>query len=411
MHKNGDHALRSLSIGILIATHLVASLKADDWHRWRGPNLNGVSAETAWLDTWPDQGPSIIWKTMVGTGFSSTSVARGRLYTMGNEDNTETVYCLDAVTGKELWTHSYACALDDRFFAGGPTSTPTVDAGSVYTLSRQGHLICFEAASGEVLWSKNIQTETGVRIPGWGFAGSPLVHENLLLLNVGEAGTAVEKTTGKLIWTSADRDAGYATPVPLRQDGRWAAVIASGTAYLAVDIKTGKQLWRHRWLTRFGCNAADPIVDDDYVFLSSGYNRGVALLKMARDRPSVIWAHKELQNQLNSSVLIDVFLYGIDGNAGSKTRLKCLEWLTGEVRWTQDGIGCGSLMAADGKLIVLSERGELIIARASPKGFVALARAQVVSGRCWTVPVLAQGRIYCRSADGELVCVDVRSSN
>ena len=151
MHEKVDDARRSLALGILIVITLVDSLKADDWHRWRGPTLNGVSAETAWLDEWPDEGPPISWKAMVGTGFSSTSVARGRLYTMGNEDNTETVYCLDAATGKELWTHSYPCALDDRFFEGGPTSTPTVDAGAVYTLSRQGDLICLDTLNESFL--------------------------------------------------------------------------------------------------------------------------------------------------------------------------------------------------------------------------------------------------------------------
>ena len=193
------------------------SARGADWFRWRGPNLDGISNETGWAANWPKDGPPVVWKASVGTGFSSMTVAGGRLYTMGNEDSVETVYCLDAATGAEIWTHSYECPLDDRFFEGGPTATPTADSGAVYTISRQGDLFCFDAQNGKVRWSKNIQRETGVRIPGWGFSASPLVHGDLLLLNAGDAGTALNKTTGKVVWTSGDGEAGYTTPLPVRR--------------------------------------------------------------------------------------------------------------------------------------------------------------------------------------------------
>ena len=381
---------------------------AGDWYRWRGPQLNGISRETDWIETWPADGPPVVWNVSVETGFSSVVVADGRLFTMGNEDNTDTVFCLDALTGKELWSHSYECPLGDRFFEGGPTSTPTVDAQLVYTLSRQGELFCFECTTGNVRWSKNIATAANVRIPGWGFSGAPLVSGDLLLLNVGEAGTAVEKTTGEIVWTSADREAGYATPVPFRRDGRWYAMIASRKHFIAVDIETGKEQWRHRWLTRYGCNAADAIVADDFIFLSSGYNRGAAVLKIADDKPSVIWANKEMQNQMSTCILLAGYLYGIDGNTNSEKFLKCVDLQSGEVQWSRKGIGLGALTAANGKLIILNENGELIIGRASPEAFDVSARAQVLDGKCWTVPVLSNGRIYCRNAGGDLVCVDVR---
>jgi len=399
--------MKRFCTAVLVFVLLVSPLAGEDWPCWRGPQHNGISKETGWLDQWPEKGPTIAWKASVGTGFSSVTVSGGRLYTMGNEDNTDTVYCLDAATGKQLWTHSYRCALDAKLFEGGPTSTPTVDGDGVYTLSRQGDLFCFDAATGKIRWSKNVAEEAGVRVPGWGFASSPLVQGDLLVLNVGEAGTAIEKRTGKLVWTSADRDAGYNTPVPVRRGDKLILILASGKFYHAVELATGKELWRHRWLVRFGCNAADPIVSGDRVFISSGYNRGAALLNI--DEPTVVWENKDMQNQLNSSVLIDGHLYGVDGNThGSAASLKCMELASGKVRWAHKWKGMGSLMAAGGKLIVLSEQGELIIAKASPKAFEPSARAKVLIGKCWTVPVLAQGRIYCRNADGNLVCVDVR---
>jgi outer membrane protein assembly factor BamB len=144
------------------------------------------------------------------------------------------------------------------------------------------------------------------------------------------------------------------------------------------------------------------------VFLSSGYNKGCGLFKTSDGQPTAVWQNKNLRNQINSSVLVDGFLYGIDGDTASRTRLRCVDLKTGATRWEEESVGCGSLTAAAGRLIILSDRGELVIAKASPERFQAIARAKVLEGKCWTVPVLANGRIYCRNADGELVCLDVR---
>jgi outer membrane protein assembly factor BamB len=388
---------------------LPALASADDWPRWRGPNHNGISAETRWLDSWPKGGPTVAWRSAVGTGFASVAVSRGRLYTLGNTDNADTVYCLDAATGQPLWKHAYEAPRDPHLFEGGPTATPAVDGDRVYTLSRRGDLFCLHAATGAVAWSKNVVQETNQRVPGWGLAGSPLVHGDLLLLNLGDAGAAFDKATGKLLWSSAVKDAGYSSPVPFRRGGEWFGVFSSEDAYVAVNLRTGKELWRMHWVTRFGLNATDPIVVGEQVFLSSGYNKGSALLAMVEGEPKVVWQNKSLRNQLNSSVLLDGFLYGIDGDTSGRTRLRCVELKTGAVRWETEGLGCGSLTAAGGKLIVLSERGELVVAPASPEKFQPSARTKVLDGKCWTVPVLANGRIYCRNADGDLVCVDVRA--
>lgn len=383
-------------------------LAAEDWPRWRGPNGNGISTETDLRIDWPTDGPPILWKAKVDTGFSSIVVSAGRGFTIGNRENTDTVYCLNADTGDELWRHSYEAPLNDKFFEGGPTSTPTVDGNVVFTLSQTGKLFCFDVASGEVRWSKNIAEEASVRVPGWGFGGSPVVHGDMLLLAVGETGTAVDKRTGDLLWASADKDAGYATPLLFQRDDKWFALIASGTYYHAVDVATGEEQWRYRWLTRFGCNAADPILSGDTVFISSGYNRGSALLRLAAAEPETVWKNKDYQNQFSSSILLDGYLYGIDGDTTGKRQLKCVEFSTGDIQWSEDGFGSGALIAVGSRLIVLSETGKLVLADAAPSEFKQLANASVLTGKCWTAPTLANGRVYCRSADGDVVCVDLR---
>ncbi len=385
-----------------------STLQAADWFRWRGPDFNGVSKEKGWLATWPAEGPKQLWKANVGIGFSSVSVSNGRVYTMGNANEQDSVFCFDAETGKEIWKHSYPCPLDPKFYDGGSSVTPTVDGDRVFTLSRKGDLFCLDAKTGKVVWSKNLPQELGVEIPTWGFAGSPFVEKNVLLLNIGSHGTALDKTTGKVIWTSDKTPSGYSTAVPADFAGQRSAVFAGAKSIFAVAIKDGKKLWEHEWKTSYDVNAADPIIVGDKVFISSGYDHGCALLQIKDGKATVLWENKNMRNQLNSSVLLNGFLYGFDGNTGPKADLKCLEFETGKVKWTQAKLGAGALMAADGKLIIQTDPGELIIAEATPESFKPISRAQVLGGKNWTTPVLANGKIYCRNSKGDLVCLDVK---
>lgn len=399
-----------LLLSSLLFSQLVfyTELHADDWPRWRGPNRDGVSTETDWSHDWPESGPKVLWHASVGTGFSSIAVSQRRLVTLGNRENIDSIWCFDADTGKEIWSHEYDSPLDDRFFEGGPTSTPTIDDDKVYSLGRQGDLFCLEADSGKIVWSKNVVEETKSSIPGWGFSSSPVVIGDLLILGVGEFGTALNKTTGDIVWSSGKGEAGYMTPYPVTINGQAKLLVASGRAYHLVDLTSGAMMWKHRWLTTYGCNAADPIVDGEHLFISAGYNRGSSLLQFDGQSAKQLWNNKEMQNQLNSSVKIGAHLYGFSGNDTGEVKLQCMDFMSGKIQWQSPALELGSLTSGGDRLIALTGDGQLMIAKAHPAQFEVLAQANVLSGKCWTTPVLANGRLYCRSANGELVCLDLR---
>ena len=400
---------RFLRIFATIAAAAASSaLQASDWPNWRGPNHNGISTETGWKANWPADGPRQLWKSSVGTGFSSIAVSQGRLYTMGNRENSDSLYCLDAETGKMIWKQSYTCPLDADMFEGGPTATPTVDGDRVYTFSRNGLVFCFDAEDGKICWTKNLPAATAAEPPTWGFASSPLIQGAALFLNVGASGIALDKMSGNIIWRSGGGAPGYATAVPCELGGKPALVMLVRGQVLAVAPNSGHALWRFPWETEYDINTTDPIINGDTVFVSSGYEHGAALLRIQSARPDVVWQNTNMRNVINSSVLLDGFIYGVDGQAGHSATLKCVELKTGEVKWDFKGLGSGALMAADNRLIVMSDQGELVVAPASAQAFQPISQAQVLGGKCWTTPVLANGRIYCRNARGDLVCLDVK---
>ena len=373
-----------------------------DWYRWRGPDLNGISKETGWNAQWPAEGPKQLWKASVGTGFSSFSVSDGRVYTMGNANSTDSAFCLDAHTGKVLWQHSYPCPLDPKNFEGGPCATPTVADGRVYIFSRKGDLFCLDAAKGSVLWSKNLNRELGLEIPTWGCASSVLVEGNLVVVNMGSAGASLDPASGKVVWASDKSPGAYATPVPLTIGGDRCLAILSRQSLVAVKAAGGQAVWSYPWKTEYDVNSADPVVGGDQVFISGGYNHGGAVLKLSGQAPEKVWENKNMRNHFNTCVLWQGYLYGPDDSG-----LRCLAFDTGDLKWTYGQFGKGSLMIADGKLVALSEKGELIIAEPAPAEFKPISRAKILTGKCWTTPVLSNGQIYCRNAVGDVVCVDV----
>ncbi len=376
---------------------------AADWPIWRGPNHDGISTEKL-----AGTGVKKLWNEKIGIGFASFTVADGLVYTTGHANGKDTVFCFDAVSGKPIWKHDYSADLGDKYYEGGTSATPTIENGRAYHLSRWGDVFCFDATTGKVIWQKNIQEETGADIPDWGYAGSPLIHGGTIILNVGKAGTALDKATGKTVWTSDKASSGYCTPYPITVNGKAQVILSSSRAYKGVDPANGTVLWEHTWSTSYGVNAADPILDGTRLFISSGYNKGCAVLDLTSAEPTEVWRSRVMKNQFNSSVLIEGHLYGSDGDESKSSSLKCIDFATGSEKWSEASTGFCSLMAADGKLIIMTAKGELIIARANPARFEPLSRTPVLSGRCWSAPVLANGRIYVRNAAGDMTCLAVQ---
>jgi len=384
---------------LLICGSLVAVTSGADWPQFRGPNRDGISMETGWLRTGAVM--RVAWEASVGVGYSAVAIRSGRLYTMGNLEDKDVVSCLDAATGGIIWEYSYPCKAGSY---PGPRGTPLVDGDSVYTVGREGVLSCLDAAKGGVRWQCALGKEINLKVPGWGLSGSPLGVGNLVIVNAGARGVAVEKASGKVKWASGGEGSGYASPVYFKQGGTEAVILFAAKAAVAVDPVTGRELWSLPWTTSYDVNAADPLVMGDKVLISSGYGHGSALLRVTAAGYKVEWENKNLASQFSSPVAVGSVFYGISGNVG-KGELCCIDQATGGVKWSHKETGFGSLMLADGKLIILSEKGTLSIAEASPAAYHELWSQKVLDGVCWTMPTLCNGLIYCRNDKGRLVCL------
>jgi outer membrane protein assembly factor BamB len=391
---------------IVAAAFLASNLRAEDWPQWRGPNRNGISSEEV-RAAWPAEGPGVLWRASVGTGFSSISVSRGRAYTMGNTNNEDTVWCFDAKTGEQIWHYSYAAPLGPQWYEGGPGSTPAVDGNRVVTISKWGNVFCFDAAKGTVLWQRDLRRD-GIKTNRWGFAGSPLIWGNAVILNAGSAGMALDRDTGRIIWCNGTNAAGYASPTRFETGGTEAVLIFAAKHLVALEAQNGRELWRQFWETGWDTNNTDPLVWHERIFVSS-FTRGCGLLSLQNGKPEILYTNNIMHSHLSPGVVLGDCLYAFNGEAKQETDFRCLYLPVGEVKWVSKDPAFGSMILADGKLILLSEKGELLLAEASPAEFKPLARAKVLSGVCWTPPALADGQLYIRNARGELRCLELEA--
>jgi outer membrane protein assembly factor BamB len=378
-----------------------------DWPHWRGPDWNGITAETV-PSTWPD-GPKVLWRASVGTGFSSISISRGRAYTMGNTNEQETVWCLNALTGAPVWHHTYKARLDPQWYEGGPNSTATVDENRVYTLSKWGNIFCLDAGTGRVVWERDLGRE-GVRSNRWGFAGSPRVYGKLLLLNAGTTGMALDRETGRTVWSTGTNVTGYASPVLYRDKGEDRLLIFGAKNLVCLRPGDGREFWRYPFETGYDVNNTDPMLCGGKVFITS-YSRGCALLDVSAGSPEPVYTNRNLSVHLGPGILLGEHLYSFNGEAHANTDFRCLHVPTGYVNWTRKDLRFGCLICAAGKLLILLEKGELLVAEPSPAELKVLARAQILEGVCWTPPTLANGLFYARTAKGAVVCLDFRPTS
>lgn len=387
-----------------------------DWPQFRGPNRDGISAETGWTKDWPKEGLERLWKAKVGTGYSGIVVAGDRAYTMGRKRNKDAVYCLSTETGKVLWDYVYKAEMFDTNHDGGPASTPTVDGERVYTLSREGQLHCFNAVDGELIWEIEAAELLSLKSHVFGFVTSPLIDGDQLILDLGIV-LSLSKETTEAIWNSEPYPPSYGSPVPFELDGQPLLISFNEYGPVVLNRNTGAEIQKTRWETWSGVNAVTPVLSGNRFFISSGYGTGGAVFEVqppsVAEVPSatqqstnelkLVWRNKNMSNHFSTSVLWEGYLYGFD-----EATFKCLDFDTGEEQWLMEGFGKGSVSLADGHLLLLSERGELILARPTPEGFDGLALDHVLGGQSWTPPILSHGRIYCRNSKGDIVCLDVR---
>lgn len=380
-----------------------------DWPNWRGPDYNGISKETIPAKL-PDTLP-VKWKAAVGIGFSTVSVVGEQVLTMGNrkigEVETDTIWCLDATTGGVLWEHSYPCALDPRYYEGGPGGTPTIHEGSVYTLSKKGHAFCLNLETGKVIWSRDLIKDHGVELPEWSFSGSVFVDGDRLLLNVGRGGLALDKATGKTLWIPSTETSGYATVVPYPAGGPKASrLLFSAKGLIAFDPATGQAASEHPLRTSRDVNAADPIVIGKRIVISSA--SGAAMIEPREDGSGVevIWEQRDMKWYFNPGVLLGNHLYSLHGTTHKPTELMCADARNGEIKWTMPGFGSGGVIAA-GNTVIVFDNGTLTLFDADPAAYRPRHSQKILEGKCWTSPVLANGRLYCRNAVGDLACVEV----
>jgi outer membrane protein assembly factor BamB len=388
--------------------------RADDWAQWRGPNRNGVSAETGWLAKWPaDKPPKVAWRANVGKGHSAVSVANGRAYTMGWDGQRDGIFCFDTATGRLLWKQSYPCA--DIVQWSGPRATPTVDGDTVYTLGQHGQLLAWNALTGQSLWTLQLPESYQPDVD-YGFAWSPLVQNDLLLLAAGKRGLALHKRDGTFAWGNDGQHGACASPVPYLHAGqRGVALITTepgrdSVTLVGVDPQTGRELWRHGpWREKWGAACVDLLIADGKIFITTSEQYPRCARYSLRDgKLTEDWSNKSLNIYTGGCVLLNNHIYAVNRTG----ILKCLDWNTGAEKWAQRGFGGhGTLIAADGKLLVQSSQtGELIVVEATPHAYRELRRAKLFSGKpdTFTAPVLANGRLYCRSYEGEIVCLDLR---
>jgi outer membrane protein assembly factor BamB len=392
------------------------SLAPAEWPQWRGPGRDGVTLETGLLPAWPPEGPRVVWRAPVGQGLSSVAVAGGRAYTLGKEGPEEVVYCWDAADGRPFWRFGYPCALVlDAAHGIGPRATPSADEGRLYCVGIAGALHCLDAGDGRLVWRHDLAGEfggvTGWRPSYWGYCGSPLVDGDLVVTMTGGGDGAVaafDKRNGGLVWKSLDDPMSYSSPVALSPGGVRQFVFFTGRGLVGLAPGDGSALWRFPWETKDNCNIATPVGAGSYVFLSSGYDRGCRLVEVTRGtggdwRAEAVYAHKGMRNHFSSCVLYGECLYGFDN-----ATLVCMEFRTGAVRWRRGGFGKGSLLAADGHLVILGENGRLALAEATPAGYREQASVQVSDNRCWAAPALAGGRLYVRD-DEQVTCLDLKN--
>jgi len=396
---------------VTVTALMAANLQAEAWPQRRGPMQDGVSDSKMNVKAWGNSGPEVLWRANVGTGVSSMVIADGMVFSFGNESDMDKVMALDAKTGKVVWDFTYDCPLDPRQFTGGTAGSPTYDDGMLYTLSHKGDLYAFNAKDGKVAWKKNLVDDLDGTRPRWGYAQSPVVVGDKLIVIPGGKGAgvvALDKKSGDKKWAKGSDEAGYATP--LVYDGGKKLAVFNAAGLVGMDPSDGTELYSEKWKTDYDVNAATPIVEDGKIFISSGYGTGSGLFDISGSGAKKVWENKDFQTQMTNAVLLDGVLYGFSMRHVAKPKersFRAVDFKTGEVLWETTDPNMGALIVVDGKLVIQADGGELIIAEPNRDEFKEITRYQLLGGKNWVTPAVADGVLYLRNNAGKVVAVKI----
>jgi outer membrane protein assembly factor BamB len=412
----------------VITTTLLVSFQssAADWPQYRGPDHNGISQEK--IGKWPEAGAKRVWKTPLNAGFSSIAVGDGVAATLVLREKDgvqrEFVVALDANTGKEIWAAPLTIAkYNDGGDSGtpnnkggdGPRSTPSIDGGRVYALDGKAVLSCFDAKTGKEVFTKDVIAEHKGKVTSWQNAASPVVDGDLIFMVCGGADESllgIDKNTGKTVWKGESDAMTHATPTVGTILGQKQVIFFTQKGLVSCEPKTGKVLWRHPFKYSVS-TAASPVICGDIVYCSAGYGVGAGAAKITKDganwKAEEIWrvTGNKIANHWSTPVYKDGYLYGMfqfkEYGVGP---FKCVEVQTGREVWSQPNFGPGNVTLVGDKLLALSDAGELVLINPAPEKYSELGRFEAVSGKCWSTPSIADGRVYVRSVK-EGACYEV----
>ena len=400
--------------------------ESNDWGRFRGPNCDGKCTETGLLQQWPEGGPELLWKLEgLGTGYSSVSIVDGKILTTGDlerdDDESQYIMAFDLNTRKPLWETRIGPPHSD-----GSRCTPTVDGELTYAIGTSGDLVCVETETGKVVWKKNFEKDFGGKMmSGWKFSESPLVDGDKLVCTPGgkdETMLALNKKTGETIWKCAipsfgkeGKDgAGYSSIVISEACGVRQYVQILGRGAVGVAAEDGKFLWGYGRVANRVANITNPQISGDYVFVTTSYKTGSALLKLSRDGDGIkaeevyFLGPDKFENHHGGVVLVGDYIYGGDGK--SKGTPVCLELLTGKIRWKPEAPSGGSaaILYADGHMIWRYDKGPVFLVEATPAAFKIKGRLEPPKGDgpAWPHPAIHDGKLYLRHRN-VLLCYDV----
>ena len=394
----------------LVFTASLAMAAEAEWPGWRGPNRDGKSPDTGLLKEWPADGPKLLWKVdAIGVGFSSVAVVGDKIYISGDQDGKLMLFALDK-DGKLLWKAEHG---KSRGGPDGSRSSPVIDGDNLYLLNGNGVVGCFDVKTGQQKWSRDAK-EFGGSPGGWGYAESVLIYKNMAIFKPGGKSciVALDKTNGETLWKSTGFKAGpeYGSCIAATFQGQPMIITGTNEGIVAVAADSGSLLWSNDWSAHNTANCPTPAYADGYVFWSNGYGKGGVCLKLKKEddkiAADVAWTTKDLICHHGGYVIHEGCIYG-NHNGG----WACLDLKSGDKKWSERGVGKGSLCFADGMLYLFSEsKGQAALAVCSPEGLPLKGKVKVEGkGPSWAHPVVVGGRLYLRY-DTNLYCFEVKQS-